>query len=138
MKIRENVTLFCCEYCNKHYLRKHFCIAHEPNCRANPINQHPCFDCPFLLPGKRTVFYDAWDGEHSTEIRSFACTARGIPVYSYKVEAMSRVHSDMEEGERMPTDEEGCPYKAGTATPIPTAMDSLKSDYRFISFEEQD
>lgn len=48
MKTFENQTHYKCDHCNKLYLRKHACEAHEPKCRKNPKNHRPCFGCHFI------------------------------------------------------------------------------------------
>ena len=135
MITKENVTIYLCEHCRKVYRRPHDCLNHEPGCHRNPENHHLCFDCPFLKKGTRTVYYDAWDGEHSTEITSFGCMAQGELVYSYKAENMRRAHNDVEDGMRMPTPFEGCQYNSGSIPPVPDAFELLKHNFQFIALE---
>lgn len=43
MKV-ETREIYRCGFCNKIYLRKHFCEKHEGKCRKNPGNYQPCLD----------------------------------------------------------------------------------------------
>ena len=47
MIIKENITLFICSHCNKHYFRKKSCEKHEPICSRNTENFGHCFGCEF-------------------------------------------------------------------------------------------
>lgn len=47
MKTKE-VTQYICEHCEKKYLRRHACLAHEVMCHYNPANKTCCYDCRFL------------------------------------------------------------------------------------------
>ena len=48
MRIRENVTLYNCDFCNKELKRKHAMVNHELKCRDNPANYQPCFRCKYM------------------------------------------------------------------------------------------
>lgn len=48
MIIKENKTIYLCEYCRKVYQVKPACIKHEKYCYKNPRNNHACFNCDFL------------------------------------------------------------------------------------------
>jgi hypothetical protein len=47
MKIITKPT-YKCDHCGKLYQLKHFCKAHEPKCRKNPINNNLCLGCDNL------------------------------------------------------------------------------------------
>ena len=49
MKIKENVTLYKCDFCKKEMKRKHSMIKHEIECNNNPNNSRPCLQsCKYL------------------------------------------------------------------------------------------
>ena len=48
MKVKENVTVYSCEYCKKKLFRQHAMEAHEMMCNKNPDNYRPCYGCKYL------------------------------------------------------------------------------------------
>lgn len=57
MKIKENVTLYCCEYCGKEYKRQKACETHEVRCGNNPKNYRKCSFCEHLTMKKTEVLH---------------------------------------------------------------------------------
>lgn len=48
MIIKENVTVYVCEYCKKKLFREHAMVNHESTCDKNPLNHKACFGCVHL------------------------------------------------------------------------------------------
>lgn len=58
-EIRE---IYKCDYCNKLYQIKRYCIKHEQRCKMNPENDRPCFGCKYLVNKEVDIDY----GYHDT------------------------------------------------------------------------
>lgn len=67
MQIKENITLYKCDFCKKELKRKHAMEIHENQCNSNPINQRPCLSgCSHL--GQRDIeYYTGTDNYQSGE-----------------------------------------------------------------------
>lgn len=48
MIVKENVTVYSCEYCKKKLFRQHAMGTHEMMCTKNPDNYRPCYGCKYL------------------------------------------------------------------------------------------
>ncbi|MFD2922028.1 hypothetical protein ACFS6H_20070 [Terrimonas rubra] len=48
MKIRNNITVYACEHCNKKMFVRHAMERHEKWCNKNLDNFRACHDCKFL------------------------------------------------------------------------------------------
>jgi len=91
MKVKDNVTVFQCEHCNKKLFRKHAMENHEKWCFHNPDNKKACADCSFLKSEKvaYTRFY--FNGyynetEENKESNGFRCTKKDKLLYPLKAE----------------------------------------------------
>lgn len=85
MKIKENITLYICDYCKKKYQKKNFCEDHEFYCTKNPINIAACHGCDYIKSTTTIVYYDVHDGEHDRKCNSFFCEKLQKGVYPNKV-----------------------------------------------------
>lgn len=45
MKVKQNVTVYSCDFCKKKMFREHAMKRHEEMCFRNPENKRPCFTC---------------------------------------------------------------------------------------------
>lgn len=91
MTIKENVTLYKCDFCKKELKRKHAMINHEENCSCNPKHFDACSNCHFLKVKPKTIHYDVpcgYDGEmeeRTISSQSFHCTKLNKEMYPSKV-----------------------------------------------------
>lgn len=97
MKTKTNVTLYFCDHCNKHYLKKSACERHEKEvCNKNPRNRILCMDCKHHvgkdISGDLTV---NWCAAYDKMLQSRFEGRHGL------IE---------ENGIAMPTKSEGCPH----------------------------
>ena len=102
MKIRENVTLYCCDFCNKRLLRKHAMERHEKFCSSNPDNFRDCFNCKNLIEDTKEVDL----GYCTKTVRCFSCKLLNIELYPPKSERLNHVKKyphDYEGQHPMPT-----------------------------------
>lgn len=94
MKIKENVTLYICEHCNKKYQVKKACEKHEIYCFKAPDNYHKCFQhCKHLI--KEVEIYDIgnhYDGSEFYQKRcGFKCAVTGQYMYSFIAERTDNI-----------------------------------------------
>lgn len=69
MKIKENITVYQCDHCKKHYVRKHMCEKHENLCTKNPENIPACWGCANLIKEGFEI-----EGEYySSKAKTFKC-----------------------------------------------------------------
>jgi len=87
MIVKENITLYVCEHCNKRLLRKSAMEAHETKCNSNPINFRACSDCKFLEEIESGYWWDGYDGEHFTKTKGFKCNKLNIELYPRKADS---------------------------------------------------
>lgn len=96
MKIKENVTLYCCEYCGKEYKRQKSCAVHEERCNNNPKNSRPCALCGYFSMKKTKVLrHDAYDQQDEYyPVELFHCSKKESFLYppsvGYKGNAFSQ------------------------------------------------
>lgn len=57
MKVKENINVYCCDFCKKKLFIRQAMERHEERCHANPINFRPCFNCIYLE--RQTIEYDS-------------------------------------------------------------------------------
>jgi hypothetical protein len=74
MIIKQNVTVYQCEFCKKKMFRGHAMENHEEMCFHNPANKRPCFECGNLIKKEATIYFDTFDGEGSRQVNIFYCT----------------------------------------------------------------
>lgn len=61
MKIKENVTVYKCEYCKKKLFRKHSMVRHEEFCSYNPKNTCACSGCEHIEETTNTYYTNYCD-----------------------------------------------------------------------------
>ena len=59
----DNILGYGAGFVVKHYIRKHFAIKHEKNCRKNPENISPCFECDYLIKKELYIYFQNYDYE---------------------------------------------------------------------------
>lgn len=73
MKTLTNVTLYFCDGCNKRYVKKFACEAHEKTCSRVVGNKPQCTSCVNFTKEK-AVYYDLCFGEQRyTSNEIFMC-----------------------------------------------------------------
>jgi hypothetical protein len=73
MKTLTNVTLYFCDGCNKRYVKKIACEAHEKTCSRVVGNRPQCTGCSNFTKEK-AVYDDPWSGsEQETGNEIFLC-----------------------------------------------------------------
>lgn len=87
MKVKNNITLYICEHCNKNMQIKNAMIKHEFNCPSNPKNMSACSGCIHMLEGETEVYYyNAYDGsEYPKKCKTFHCKKLNKDLYPFKV-----------------------------------------------------
>ena len=76
MIVKENITIYKCEFCSKQLFRKHAMIRHEDLCGLNPKNHKDCHDCKFL---EKTQIDAPWivgnheGAENTKQVNVFKC-----------------------------------------------------------------
>jgi hypothetical protein len=73
MTIKENVTVYSCDFCKRKMFRKHAMINHEQYCGSNPKNWRACSACDFMVRKPIEYYFDAYDGEHEGTSKGFYC-----------------------------------------------------------------
>ncbi len=115
MTVKNNVTIYKCEFCKKELKRKHAMVTHELRCSGNPINKRPCLYCQHL-DRKEISYYSGVDDFFSGEPiyrngKAFYCKAKDILILHPKTQYLNNrfnlvsVELDGEEVEQeeMPT-----------------------------------
>ena len=73
MKI-EIKEIYKCEYCNKLYQIKHYCIQHEKYCYHNKDNDRLCLGCLYLIKKNTVIYLDSYDrSEQKRPVELFYC-----------------------------------------------------------------
>lgn len=87
MKIKNNVTLYICEHCNKKMQIKNAMIKHEFNCPSNPKNMSACSGCIHMAEGETNVYYSFGPDipETSRKCKTFHCKKLNKDLYPFKV-----------------------------------------------------
>jgi hypothetical protein len=85
MKVKENVTIYECDFCKKNYRVKTACEKHENFCYKNPTNTPKCSGCNHLEEYQKEIWYDTFGGERMMKRKAFRCKAQGIGLYPLKV-----------------------------------------------------
>lgn len=87
MKIKENVTVYTCDFCKKKMFRKSAMEKHEHECYRNPENEVACNGCCAHLIKKEASVYlgDNYFGvETHINCELFYCTAKNVFLYPMK------------------------------------------------------
>lgn len=89
MTIKENITIYKCDFCPKELKKKHAMISHEEKCDKNPKNLKHCHFCEHLEPVEIEVYIDSYlcsnDGV-MTKVKSFKCNKLDKLMYPYSIE----------------------------------------------------
>jgi hypothetical protein len=87
MKVKENVTVYQCEYCKKKLFVRGAMGRHEKWCTYNPENFAACSGCDHLEETRVAYTKDGDDG-HTCHLQStaFRCKKLDQMVYPKKVE----------------------------------------------------
>ncbi len=85
MKIRENITIYQCDFCGKKYLIEHFCKSHEEKCKKNPDNFRICHSCDNLEQIETEYYYDTFQGEGVRTVKVFHCKVKKEYLYPASV-----------------------------------------------------
>jgi len=113
MKIKENVTLYQCDFCKKELKRKHAMIEHEKFCNNNPENHKICLSgCSHLTNENIFVTYEkGYDFINSEtlyedrKVNCFKCNKLDKLMYPYSIEksiALEKYPETFEYQEPMP------------------------------------
>lgn len=90
MKIRENVTVYSCEFCKKKLFKKQAMELHEKWCDSNPENKKACAGCINLEDIKIPYTVFGFNGysevEENREAKGFRCKHFDKILYPLKVE----------------------------------------------------
>ena len=99
MKVKENVTIYQCEFCKRKMFVKHAMEKHEKWCNSNPENFRACSGCQHLeevevkysysvptLDGNLAVIFDGSTAEGKTT--GFRCKKLDKCLYPFKVEKL--------------------------------------------------
>lgn len=80
MNVKENVTVYQCDFCKKKLFRKHSMYLHEKRCWNNPENNRACLNCTNLEKVPYQLYdYHPYNGaEFSTKVNIFKCSVKGI------------------------------------------------------------
>ncbi len=103
----ETKTIYKCEYCNKLYQMKHYCLKHEERCTRNPENHRPCYLCEHLSMERLKVIYvdyrHGYEEQVEHEANALFCNKKQTGVYQPKNEQKDNMYtlSDFE-NEPMP------------------------------------
>ena len=77
MIVKENVTIYQCEFCKRNMLVKHAMIKHIVWCYKNPANKVKCENCVHLkeVENEYTVFrFNGYEEtEYTRKSKSFKC-----------------------------------------------------------------
>lgn len=85
MKIRENVTLFICDFCKKRLIKKAAMQRHEKFCSLNPENHAACSLCSHCILKKEYFLYnEGSEDQIETPSNTFFCEAKQIGQYPIK------------------------------------------------------
>ena len=82
----ETKEIYKCDYCNKLYQIKRWCIEHEKTCNKNPVNDRACFTCTHLIKKSETIYYDTCYGEAKREVDLLYCNKLDTFLHPPKVE----------------------------------------------------
>lgn len=90
MFIKENVTIYKCEFCKKELKVKHAMVKHEDDCISNPKNFRICHDCTFCEEKQVDYTVFGFNGYSEVEVdkkaNGFYCTKLAKAIYPYKCE----------------------------------------------------
>lgn len=110
MIVKENITLYVCEFCKKKLFRKHSMIKHEEFCTSNPKNFKACSGCTYLKEIEIPYYADRVDNygdiyQKEIKTKGFECTKLNKILYPLKVERLElnkKYPETFEEQEPMP------------------------------------
>jgi hypothetical protein len=105
MIVKQNVTVYQCEFCKKKRFREWAMEIHEERCHKNPVNWRPCFECCHLEMKEVDVNWQDYNGhDHDKIVKLFFCSAlkhclispqtaiKGNAVYSDDMHPLTNEH----------------------------------------------
>lgn len=92
MIVKENVTVYRCEHCNKKLFKKQAMELHEKWCSKNPSNAKACSLCSFLKETTIEYTVERYNGFGDASIdkkaKAFQCTKLNKMLYPLKVQKL--------------------------------------------------
>lgn len=115
MNVKENVTIYVCDFCKNKSFRKHSMIKHEEFCASNPKNFKACSGCTHLKEIEILYYVPRYDNngdvyDEEKKTKGFECTKLDKILYPLKVEKLKlneKYPETFEEQEPMPKE---CKY----------------------------
>ena len=113
---KENMDVFCCDYCNKISKYKAAMLSHEAACRKNPSVEVLCYNCEHFINADLTeeIEYveETFFGEFpcSKEMFPHRCGARRKKLYNRVRRESLIVKLGEHDWIQMPTVEQGCVF----------------------------
>ncbi len=112
MNIKENVTIYSCEFCKKKMFVKHAMVNHEKWCGNNPENYKACHGCIHLEEKEveycvRTYTSDGDVYYTDKKTTGFVCAKLGKELYPFSAEKLKlpeKYPETFEDKEPMPKD----------------------------------
>ena len=88
MRQKDNTTVYHCDYCNKHLLRKYAMVNHEKRCGNNPDNFTACSDCENL---ERVEIEVDFGYEKTIDLQGFRCKKKDVIMYPPILEHKNKI-----------------------------------------------
>ena len=107
MKIKENITVYKCDFCDKKLFRKYAMLKHEDLCNSNPKNFKACMDCKYLEKIQIDAHWVVGNPEYvenSKQVDVFRCNKLDKLMFPFSIERR-KLHerfSTYDEQEAMP------------------------------------
>ena len=88
MKVKENVTIYQCEFCYKKLFIEKAMLVHEVKCSQNPLNIRACFDCENMerVNIKYEPSVQTYENDNLMSSTTFKCNAKKIFMFPPKFE----------------------------------------------------
>jgi len=89
MIVKDNITLYVCEHCQRKMFRKHSMVNHEEKCDKNPKNHKACYGCIHLKIEEIEVEFgrNYEDGEYITNTsHHYVCDKLKKMMFTWKAE----------------------------------------------------
>ena len=110
MEVKQNITVYVCDFCKKKSFRKHSMVKHEEFCSSNPKNFKACSGCTYLKEIEILYYVPRYDNDgdiydEERKTKGFECTKLDKTLYPLKVEKLKlneKYPETFEEQEPMP------------------------------------